>query len=345
MTESWYLSAGQSLFQKDIQGSVINAGSISDISGAPWLHYLCGNLVLEGIDNPLCAKHAHEDACKNTLGSTLFELHCAQSSWWTRLLFLMALSSQDTPVLPNGFLEIEKGPPGLEAWLYTSWIANPSIARHKEAPGVTQQARQTPTWHAEEQRGAKNAKHLNQKLQERRFQKESMTVQVPDTPKTKFQEHATNKHVMILSCRVFHMALPSSSWPLAAPSLDHHHTLVQIKCMTFQDIPKHSKTSQNVPRHPFFSVLRLCGSRQVVAPCRADERITQMHSLYPSLGVQKWSKITTKWCQFQNEKPTKTQQKPNTHNPHPKTTPNKNKTQKGTWHDGSKRQWHQVLLN
>ena len=31
-----------------------------------------------------------------------------------------------------------------------------------------------------------------------------------------------------------------------------------------------------------------------------------MHSLYPSLGVQKWSKITTKWCQFQNKKPTKT---------------------------------------
>ena len=25
-----------------------------------------------------------------------------------------------------------------------------------------------------------------------------------------------------------------------------------------------------------FSVLRLCGSRQVVAPCRADERITQI---------------------------------------------------------------------
>ena len=95
----------------------------------------------------------------------------------------------------------------------------------------------------------------------------------------------------------------------------------------------------------FFSVLRLCGSCQVVASCRADERITQMHSLYPSLGVQKWSKITTKWCQFQNEKPTKTQQETNTHNPHPKTTPNKNKTQKGTWHDGSKKQWHQVLLN
>ena len=50
-----------------------------------------------------------------------------------------------------------------------------------------------------------------------------------------------------------------------------------------------------------------------------------MHSLYPSLGVQKWSKITTKWCQFQNEKPTKTQQKTNTHNPHPKQHQTKTK--------------------
>ena len=31
--------------------------------------------------------------------------------------------------------------------------------------------------------------------------------------------------------------------------------------------------------------------------------------------------------------------------PTPQTTLNKNKTQKGTWHDGSKKQWHQVLLN
>ena len=88
-----------------------------------------------------------------------------------------------------------------------------------------------------------------------------------------------------------------------------------------------SSRSKMIPDHQliFFSVLRLCGSRQVVAPCRADERITQMHSLYPSLGVQKWSKITTKWCQFQNEKPTKTQQKTNTHNPHPKQHQTKTK--------------------
>ena len=39
----------------------------------------------------------------------------------------------------------------------------------------------------------------------------------------------------------------------------------------------------------FFSVLRLCGSRQVVAHCCADERIIQMHILCPSLGSRKWS--------------------------------------------------------
>ena len=38
-----------------------------------------------------------------------------------------------------------------------------------------------------------------------------------------------------------------------------------------------------------FSVLRLCGSRQVVAQCRADERIIQVQILCPSLGSQKWS--------------------------------------------------------
>ena len=38
-----------------------------------------------------------------------------------------------------------------------------------------------------------------------------------------------------------------------------------------------------------FSVLRLCGSRQVVAHCCADERIIQMHILCPSLGSRKWS--------------------------------------------------------
>ena len=37
----------------------------------------------------------------------------------------------------------------------------------------------------------------------------------------------------------------------------------------------------------FFSVLRLCGSRQVVAHCRADERIEQMQLQCPALESQK----------------------------------------------------------
>ena len=41
--------------------------------------------------------------------------------------------------------------------------------------------------------------------------------------------------------------------------------------------------------HRIFSVLRLCGSRQVVAHCCADERIIQMHIQCPSLGSLKWS--------------------------------------------------------
>ena len=50
-------------------------------------------------------------------------------------------------------------------------------------------------------------------------------------------------------------------------------------------------TREHTQRHTrfFFSVLRLCGSRQVVAHCCADERINQMQFLCPSLGSRKWS--------------------------------------------------------
>ena len=45
----------------------------------------------------------------------------------------------------------------------------------------------------------------------------------------------------------------------------------------------------------FFSVPRLCGSRQVVAHCCANERINQMHIQCPSLGSRKWkTEATTK---------------------------------------------------
>ena len=43
------------------------------------------------------------------------------------------------------------------------------------------------------------------------------------TTSTKFQEHATNKHVMILSCRVSHVALPSFR-----PFWQLHHWIIVV---------------------------------------------------------------------------------------------------------------------
>ena len=88
-------------------------------------------------------------------------------------------------------------------------------------------------------------KHLNrtprQKVPEEFHESSSSRQPQNQVPRT------CNKTNMLWSSAAgyFHMALPSFSWPLAAPSLDHRRTLVQIKCMTFQDIPKRSKTSQN----------------------------------------------------------------------------------------------------
>ena len=75
----------------------------------------------------------------------------------------------------------------------------------------------------------------------------------------------------------------------------------------------------------FFSVLRLCGSRQVVAPCRADEQITQMHSLYPSLEVQKWAKSLQSGASSKTKNQQRHNKKTNTHNPHPKQHQTKTK--------------------
>ena len=55
------------------------------------------------------------------------------------------------------------------------------------------------------------------------------------------------------------------------------------------NVPIFKKLWQIRSHATFFSVLRLCGSRQVVAQCCADERIIQMHILCPSLESRKWS--------------------------------------------------------
>ena len=88
------------------------------------------------------------------------------------------------------------------------------------------QAHQKATRHTSPQERTKTEKTRTrtprQKVQEE-FNDSSSSRQL----QTKFQEHATNKHVLILSCRVFHMAMPSLRPFLAATSLDHLHTLVQ----------------------------------------------------------------------------------------------------------------------
>ena len=95
------------LFQKETQGTVINAESISDIDGVLSLQ------VLEDTGNPLCATHGYEAAYKSTSGSTLSELHCVQSSLLRLQLHQIALPVYDLPVLQNGL-------PELEAWLCRS---------------------------------------------------------------------------------------------------------------------------------------------------------------------------------------------------------------------------------
>ena len=65
------------------------------------------------------------------------------------------------------------------------------------------------------------------------------------TTSTKFQEHATNKHVMILSCKGVSYGIAISQTLFTAPSLDHRCTLVQVTYNTF----KSSITScKNIPK-------------------------------------------------------------------------------------------------
>ena len=71
-----------------------------------------------------------------------------------------------------------------------------------------------------------------------------MKVQVPDNPKTKFQEHATNNHVMILSCRVFSYGIAISLMTLGSSIIGSSSYLSSNQ---MHDVPRHPK---NIPRHP-----------------------------------------------------------------------------------------------
>ena len=117
---------------------------------------------------------------------------------------------------------------------------------------------QWPTIHGE---GPQHENHCNaqgQNVQEE-FNNRSSSRQLQPSSnqvQSKFQEHAINKHVMLWSSAagVFHMALPSSSWPLgsyiirsslylSSSCLQH----VQIKCKQLQEHPK-NRAVKNCPQ-------------------------------------------------------------------------------------------------
>ena len=102
------------------------------------------------------------------------------------------------------------------------------------------QAHQKATQHTSPQERTKTDKTLEPELQDRRFHKSSSQVQ--DNLKTKFQEHATNKHVMILSCKGVSYGSAISQTLLAATSLDHRCTLVQV---TYKNVQDKYKTLQD----------------------------------------------------------------------------------------------------
>ena len=84
-----------------------------------------------------------------------------------------------------------------------------------------------------------------------------------------------------------------------------------------QNNPLSSAETQDPPcqdpgdRAEFFSVLRLCGSRQVVTHCRAVERITQMQCYVPHWGVKSGvgQDQNTKTKTTQKQKTTKKKQR------------------------------------
>ena len=101
---------------------------------------------------------------------------------------------------------------------------------------------QWPTIHGE---GPQHENHCNaqgQNIQEEFNNSSSsrqLQLQVQDQLQSKFQEHTINKHVMLWSSAagVFHMALPSFSWPLGSSIIGSSMYLsasylqhVQIKC-------------------------------------------------------------------------------------------------------------------
>ena len=145
--------------------------------------------------------------------NTLSELHCTQYSLLRLQLHWIALPSYDLPVLQNGL-------PELEAWLYKILNCQPIQRRPQSSARRSKTSTKQPHGTHKDREAQRLSKTLEPELQDRRFRKSSTTVQVQDnfnfkfkTTSTKFQEHATNKHVMILSCRAIAIFL-MTPWQL-----------------------------------------------------------------------------------------------------------------------------------
>ena len=120
------------------------------------------------------------------------------------------------------------------------WGSNPS--EDKAKPTVTNDPWRKST--TGEPRQRTRTEHSGRVQQQVKFKTTSTKFK---SISTKFQEHATNKDVRLWSSAagVFHMALPSFSWPLGSYILGSSLYLsssylqhVQIKCNKFQEHPK-----------------------------------------------------------------------------------------------------------
>ena len=111
------------------------------------------------------------------------------------------------------------------------WGSNPS--EDKAKPTVTNDPwRKSTTWEPLQHTRTEHSGRVQQQV---KFK----------TTSTKFQEHARNKHVMILSCKGVSYGIAISQTLFTAPSLDHRCTLVQVTYNTF----KSSITScKNIPK-------------------------------------------------------------------------------------------------
>ena len=154
---------------------------------------------------------------------------------------------------------------------------------------------QWPTTHGESPQQETHCNAQGQNVQEEFNNRPSSRQLQPSSNQLqpKFQEHATNKHVMLWSSAagVFHMALPSFSWPLGSSIIGSSLYLsssylqhVQIKCNKLQEHPKNRvvKNCQQVELQNQDNCENCCIHRPMsphVSNCRQVTNYLQMKTV------------------------------------------------------------------